>query len=96
MSPTLAAQFDVGPNLVGLLAPLVAALVLWVQGRKAATAARSVAEQFGNNGGSTLRDAVDRIEKNVASTDARLGQIIERVGVLEHPAPIAPQEGPQQ
>lgn len=46
----------------------------WADEREARTVAliQKVLEQFDNNGGSTLRDAVDRIERRVDGIDARL------------------------
>lgn len=54
------------------------ALIRWTKDvRKAFSALFEVHEQFGNNGGSTLRDAVDRIEKTAGETKQRLDSHIE-------------------
>ena len=63
-----AATFDVGPNLVAILAPLASAAAAWIGTRK-------VRREMGNNGGSTLRDAVDRIERRLTGIEDRLTSV---------------------
>jgi hypothetical protein len=79
-----AVSFDVGPGAVALLLPLVGVIVLIVQNhftkkqtKVNAASAEESAKELKPNGGTSLRDAVDRIE--VVVTD-----LARRVGTLEH------------
>ena len=83
---------DIGSNLLSLLGPVAVAAAVWFQGYKNSKTQAEItanqaqtAKEFSTNGGSTMRDAIDRIERNVASTDARLGQMETRLSVVEHP-----------
>src|SRR5690349_18289985 len=79
-----AVTFDVGPGAIALLAPLVGVVVLILQNhftkkqtKVTAASAEVAAKELKPNGGTSLRDAVDRIEGIV--TD-----LAKRVGTLEH------------
>ena len=56
-----------------------------------------VLDQFGNNGGTTMRDSIDRIEDRQIRTEGHLAKVVEsveavndRVSMLETPAKPAP------
>lgn len=65
------AVLEVGTNLNTLLLPIIAALVLYFQNKSN--------KEFKNNGGSTMRDAIDRIEENQKITHDRLDAIEAQV-----------------
>lgn len=58
MLPTIGATIDLGPGLVALLTPVAAAIATYV-------ANRHVRREVKPNGGSSMRDAVDRIERRL-------------------------------
>jgi hypothetical protein len=66
-----AGSFDIGPNLLLLLTPLAAAAGSYFSNRK-------VRKEMGNNGGSTMRDAIDRIELKLEDFDTRMGTLEKR------------------
>ncbi len=76
--------FDIGPGVGLLLTPLIGVIVLIIQNhftkkqtKVTADSAEVAARELKPNGGTSLRDAIDRIE--VVVTD-----LAKRVGTLEH------------
>jgi hypothetical protein len=74
---------DIGPGVALLLTPLVGVIVLIIQNhftkkqtKVTATAAEESAKELKPNGGTSLRDAIDRIELVV-------NDLAKRVGTLE-------------
>lgn len=91
----IGATIEVGSNVLALLAPLVAVLVAIAQNYRTNS-------QLKPNGGSTLRDAIDRTEKAVAGITSSVegqssalaelttvvGKLDERLQAVEHPAAV--------
>jgi hypothetical protein len=82
--------FDLGPKAIALLTPLIGVVVLIVQNhfsrknaKEAATKADVAASQLQPNGGTSMRDAMDRTEKNSKQTLKELRKLSRRVAVLE-------------
>lgn len=91
MTPAEIAAVLIGSaGLVVAVAVLIGALL----GRTVKAEVGSVRAEFRNNGGSTLRDAIDRIEKRQIGIEETVTSLAERVTVLEHPkpAPRAPRK----
>jgi hypothetical protein len=61
---------------------VVQAVQVW-QGRRAHQSAKSAAEQFKPNGGSSLRDAVDRLEYKVDKLHDRHDHLSGRITLIE-------------
>lgn len=68
----------------------VAVLIAVVLGRTVKAEVGTVRAEFRNNGGSTLRDAVDRQGQTLERIEARQISIEQRVAALEHPTPPTP------
>lgn len=81
---------SVGDILVGcgLLIVLVSLAVGYLRfGRDLRLKVGKMSAEFGNNGGSTLRDAIDRIEKRQIVIEEQVTNVAQRVDTLEHPNP---------
>lgn len=101
----LAETFDIGPTLGASIASIVALVTLIYQQRKtrteakaanegaqqAAQEAREAAKELKPNGGSSIKDAIDRMEqRQIAHTqrsDARFNRIEKQMG-LEPPMEV--------
>lgn len=77
---------DIGDNLLQAIITIVGLIGLYIAQRKGNRDAAQAAKQSVPNGGSSMRDAIDRIEAAVNEQSLRLGAVQERVAVLEHPA----------
>lgn len=73
-------MIEIGPELAKLLTPLMAAAAAAL-GAWAAT--RSTKKEFKPNGGTSMRDAVDRIEDASSSHLDELAELKERLAALE-------------
>jgi hypothetical protein len=97
----LAESWDVGPNLVTIVLAIVGLGTLYVQNRrnnKVAVEANKVAveatKELKPNGGSSVRDAIDRIERQTLMTAIKVDALAERVGVVEHKIDEIPPQPP--
>ena len=63
---------DIGPQLAGLLTLILTPLAAWIASRGARKDTTAIAREMTNNGGSSMRDAIDRIEQRQIRTDRRL------------------------
>ena len=61
---------------------IIQAVQLW-QGRKVRQETRQTAEQYKPNGGSSLRDAIDRLEQMVRRRHERHDTLAERIYLIE-------------
>jgi cytochrome c-type biogenesis protein CcmH/NrfG len=61
---------------------IIQAVQLW-QGRKVRQETRQTAEQYKPNGGSSLRDAIDRLEQMVRRLHDRHDTLAERITLIE-------------
>jgi len=61
---------------------IIQTVQLW-QGRKVRQETRQTAEQYKPNGGSSLRDAVDRVETAVRRLHDRHDRLAERITLIE-------------
>lgn len=71
---------EIGSNLLFLVTPVVTALVIIIQNRFAN-------KQLKPNGGTSLRDSIDRIEAKQTEHAATTTAVLERLDKLEHPLP---------
>ena len=69
--------------LAALLPVLVVQLVALHQNRQVKQATKAAAEQYRPNGGSSLRDAVDRLEQMVRRLHERHDTLNERIYMIE-------------
>lgn len=81
----LAGTFDFGPGVISVVVAICGVVTLWIQQRKAN-------KELKPNGGSSMRDAVDRIEQHSKRTDARFARIEKHIGL--EPAPELPPPPP--
>lgn len=92
MTQFLAATFDIGDNLTSVLLSLLSLLGIIFAGGAAVQAKRSAEEvrrQTQPNGGSSLRDAIDRTER-AASLAASAAASLHSRATGEHPPPVTP------
>jgi len=81
---------SIGDILVGcgVLLVLISLAVGYIRfGRDLRLKVGKMSAEFGNNGGSTLRDAIDRIEQRQIVIEEQVTNVVDRVSVLEHPKP---------
>lgn len=69
--------------IVGMLALIGGVGVAWIQYSKVGRTVDEVQEQMKPNGGSTLRDAIDRLEYRSHQIDMRAEEIDRRTSQLE-------------
>lgn len=72
-----------GAVLAAVIPVLIVQLVQVVQQRSAGKQTKAAAEQLRPNGGSSLRDAVDRMERKVDRMHDRHDTLAERIYLLE-------------
>lgn len=87
-----AITLDLGQGAVTVLLALVGVITLIVQNvftkrqqKVTATKAEEAANELKPNGGTSLRDAIDRIEANQETFKAQMDGIEARLATLEHP-----------
>lgn len=73
-----ASTFDFGPGVISVVTVVAGVVTLFIQQRKAN-------KELKPNGGSSMRDAVDRIEQNQVEFQGELAKIHDRLDGLEHP-----------
>lgn len=64
----LSVSIDIGANLLSLLSPVAVGVVVWLNGR-------TTRKELKPNGGSSMRDAVDRIERTVKTLEVRMTEV---------------------
>lgn len=68
----LAGSLEIGPNLLAAIGLLAGAAATIVQASRAAAISKRNERQLQPNGGSSVRDAIDRIEATLRRQDARM------------------------